>query len=339
MTVACLYDGDGPIANEIRALGISVFDLGMPSKWRWDALWRLYRLLRRERPTILHTWMYHANIPGRVLGRLTGIPIIVNSERTMGMESRWRYWVNRMTDLWTDRVVCVSQQVADFVVNHIGIPQDKVIVIPNGIETLDFERLPDKGQARTDLGLPLDPVLVGTVARLDSVKRVDVLLHALTSLPQVYSLIVGEGPKRASLLALSKRLDLTDRVRLVGHQENVSAWLAALDVFVLSSDWEGMPNALLEAMAAGLPVVATAVGGIPDVVVEGVNGFLVPPRDPTSLAQAITRMLDDPDRRHRMGQAGRKRAIEHFSAERMVERTQNLYEQLLAEKGIRSGQS
>ena len=337
--VACLYGGDSPVADEIRALKVPVFDLGMTAKWRWDALWRLYRLLRRGRPAILHTWMFHANIPGRALGRLAGVPIVISGERTMGMESRWRYWLNRLTAPLTDRVTCVSQQVADFVVNHVGISQDKVVVIPNGIEVPDVERPAGRRQARIGLGLPADQVVVGTVARLDPVKRLDVLLQALRSLPDAYAVIIGDGPERAGLLALSKRLELTDRVRFVGHQENVWAWLAALDVFVLSSDWEGMPNALLEAMAAGLPVVATEVGGIPDVMVESVNGFLVPPRDPTSLAQAITHLLDDPDLRQQMGQVGRERVIEHFSVERMVERTQNLYEQLLAEKGPRSGQS
>jgi glycosyltransferase involved in cell wall biosynthesis len=338
LAVACLYGSDGSIADEIRALGIPVLDLGMTSKWRWDALTKLYRLLRRERPTILHTWMFHANIPGRVLGRLAGVPIIISSERTMGMESCWRYSINRMTNRWTDRVVCVSQQVADFVVNHIGIPKDKIVVIPNSTIIPDLERLPSKRQARTGLGLPLDRVLVGTVARLDPVKRLDVLLRALTSLPDTYAVIVGGGPERAGLAALSEDLRLTDRVHFAGQQENVWPWLAALDVFALSSDWEGMPNALLEAMAAGLPAIATAVGGTPEVVVDGVTGLLVPPHDPTALAEAIRRLLDDPNLGQRMGQAGRERVLQHFSVEQMVERTQTLYEQLLDAKGLGSGQ-
>jgi len=337
-SVACLYGGDGPIGHEIRALGIPVVDLEMTAKWRWDAFWRLYGLLRRERPTILHTWMFHANIPGRVLGRLAGVPIIVSGERTMGMESRWRYGLNRMTDPLTDRVVCVSQQVADFVANQVGIPQDKLVVIPNGIQLPDLQRLPDRRQARAKLGLPVDQVLVGTVARLDPVKRLDVLLQALTALPDVHALLVGDGPERARLLALSERLDLTERVHMVGQQQDVWPWLRASDIFVLSSDWEGMPNALLEAMAVELPVVATAVGGTPEVVEDGVTGLLVPPRDPIALAKAIAQLLSDPDLRHHMGQAGRERVLQHFSVEHMVERTQDLYQQLLDARGPGSAQ-
>jgi len=333
-TVACLFGGDGPVAADIRALDIPVVDLGMTAKWRWDALWRLYRLLRQERPTILHTWMFHANIPGRLLGRLAGVPIVISGERTMGMESHLRYWLNRMTAPLADRITCVSQQVAGFVVNHIGIPRSKIIVIPNGIELPHFEHPFDATQIRWELELPVDRVLVGTIARLNPVKRLDILLHALRALSDVYAVIIGDGPERARLTALSEDLGLMGRVHFAGQQANVWPWLAAWDVFALSSDWEGMSNALLEAMAAGLPVVATAVGGTPDLVIDGATGFLVPRRDPTALAEALASLVNDAEMRRRMGQAGRERVLQHFSIGRMVEQTQDLYEQLLVAKGL-----
>lgn len=331
-TTACLYAGDGPVADEIRAFSVPVIDLGMTAKWRWDAFWQLYRLLRRERPTILHTWMFHANIPGRVLGRLAGVPIVISSEQTMGQESHWRYWLNRITDPLTDRVVCVSQQVADFVVKKVGIPQRKTVVIPNGIDVRDFEHLPAKQQVRAALGLPFDQMLIGTVSRLKLVKRLDVLLQAMKSLRDIYVVIIGDGPERTQLEAMSERAGIASRVHFAGQQDDVRIWLAALDMFVLSSDWEGMPNAVLEAMAAGLPVVATAVGGTPEVVMDGVTGLLVPPRDPGVLAEAIDRLLRDPELRRQMGRAGWERVAAQFDISNPVRRTETLYKQILQEK-------
>ncbi len=324
--VACLYNGDKAVAREIRTLGIPVTDLGMTAKWRLDAFWRLYLLLRRQRPIILHTWMFHANIPGRVLGRLAGTPIIISSERTMGQESRWRYRLNRVTDPLTNHVICVSRQVADFVVREVGIPQQKVVVIPNGIDLQAFAHLPARRQARAALGLPPDKPIVGTVARLDPVKRLDILLQAAASLRDVHAIIVGDGPERIRLEALSRQLGMYSRVHFAGEQEDVRPWLAAMDVFVLASDWEGMSNALLEAMATGLPTVATAVGGTPEVVIDGVTGSLVPPHEPAALARAIERLLADFDLRQRMGNAGRERVRKHFSVEEMVRATESLYE-------------
>jgi glycosyltransferase involved in cell wall biosynthesis len=254
----------------------------------------------------------------------------------MGMESRWRYFLNRMTQGLSDRVVCVSQQVAEFVVRHVGISEAKVVVIPNGVDLgqedgLSGTQAVRRRRARAVLNLPVDGTLVGTVARLDPVKRLDVLLRALADLEGVLAIVVGYGSEEARLRALAEQLGIADRIWFVGHQRDVQSWLAALDVFVLSSDWEGMSNALLEAMAAHLPVVATATGGTPDVVVEGVTGFLVPPGDAPALAQAIEALLLHPDWRDRMGQAGRQRVVEHFSVEQMVERTQALYQSLLGE--------
>jgi glycosyltransferase involved in cell wall biosynthesis len=328
--VACLYGSDGAVGADIRALGVPVHDLGMSHKWRLDALWRLYRLLCRERPAILHTLLFHANLLGRVIGRLAGVPIVINSERTMGMESGWRYRLNRLTQHLVDRVVCVSQQVADFVAGEVGIRRAKVVVIPNGVNLGAMTDLPGGETARARLSLPVSGPLVGTVARLDPVKRLDVFLQALALLDGIPAVLVGYGPEQVRLEAMAQQLGVADRVLLAGYQRDVRPWLAALDLFVLSSDWEGMSNALLEAMAAGLPVVATATGGTTDVLVDGETGLLVPPGNPTALADSIRRLLSDAELRATMGQAGRRRVAEHFSVKQMVGRTQALYESLLA---------
>jgi sugar transferase (PEP-CTERM/EpsH1 system associated) len=338
--VACLYNGDGTVARQIRALDIPVTDLGMTAKWRWDGLWRLYCLLRRERPTILHTWMFHANVPGRVLGRLAGVPIIISSERTMGQERRWRYWLNRTTDPLTDRVVCVSESVAAFAAQTIGICPAKLVVIPNGIPLGDFQP-GGRAKVRADLGIPPAALVVGTVGRLQSVKGTTYLLEAFACLapdhPGAILLLVGDGPQRVQLEGMAQRLGVSERVRFLGSRSDVSRLLQAMDVFVLASIWEGMPNAALEAMAVGLPVVATAVGGTPEVVVDGETGLLVPARDPDALARAVAHLLHDPELWRRMGQAGRRRVEQHFSEAQMVRQTERLYDELLSGRAVTSG--
>jgi glycosyltransferase involved in cell wall biosynthesis len=327
--VACLYGSQSLVAESIRALEVPVIDLGMSHKWRLDALWRLYRLLRAERPAILHTWLFHANLAGRIVGRLARVPVVISGERTMGMESRWRYLLNRLTLSLVDRVVCVSERVAAFCVRRVGVAPEKAVVIPNGVDFPDPAVLMDKATARSVVGLPVDGVLVGTVARLDPVKRLDVLLEALRALEGVRAFVVGYGPEEQRLKEMAEMMGLGERVRFAGYQQDVWPWLAACDVFALSSDWEGMPNAVLEAMGAGLPVVATAAGGTPDVVVDGVTGLLVPPGDSTALAAALDRLIHAPDLRRAMGAEGRRRVRECFSVQHMVERTQALYVELM----------
>lgn len=330
--VVCLYNGDKAMAQEIRALGIPVTDLGMTAKWRWDAMWRLYRVLRRERPTILHTWLFHANLPGRVLGRLARVPIIICSERTMAMESEWRYRLNRWTIGLVDRVTAVSANVRHFCISHIGLPAEKLIVIYNGIELLE-KPLASRQEVRAELALPPDTLAIGAVGRLDLVKGVNFLVQALSQVDGGHLAVIGDGTERAALEALADSLGMADRVHWAGHRRDVPRLLPAFDLFVQPSLHEGLPNTVLEAMAAGLPVIATAVGGTPEVVLDGVTGLLVPPRDPHALAEAITRLLDLPDLRRRMGQAGRKRVERHFSIEETVRQTEALYETLLLEKG------
>ena len=330
--VACLYNGDGAVAREIRALSIDVFDAAMRHKADLPALLRLYRHIRRARPAILHASLFHTNLPGRVLGRLAGVPIVICSERTMAMESEWRYRLNRWTIGLVDRVIAVSANVRDFYVSHAGLPADKLVVIYNGVDLPDSPS--SREEARAELGLPPNSPIVGTVSRLDPVKGVDILLHALVQLSGANLAIVGDGPERVTLEALASRLGVADRVYWLGHRRDVPRLLPAFDLFVQPSLHEGLPNAVLEALAAGLPVVATAVGGTPEVVVDGVTGLLIPPHEPGALAEAMAALLRDPDLRRTMGRAGRKHVKRHFAIAETVRRTEALYEALLQEKGL-----
>ena len=339
--VLCLFNGEGRVAQEIRLQDVPVEDLRMTSKWRLDALWRLYRALRREQPALLHTWLFHANFSGRILGRLAGVPLIVSAERTMGMEGRARMWLNRLSTPLADRILCVSPQVASFAAQEIGLPADKLVVIPNGLDCSEFSAAPGRQAARQALGLAEDGLWIGSLGRLEPVKGFDLLLDAFALilvpgfLPEQIALhlrlaIVGDGPERPALQVQAQRLGITDRLVFLGETHQVPLFMAGLDLFALASRHEGMPNALLEAMAAGLPVVSTRAGGALDVVLPDQTGLLVPIEQPGALAQALARLLVDEAFRRRLGEAGRQRVQEHFSIQTTVQRTQWLYEELLA---------
>lgn len=336
--VLCLYNGDKVVAQQIRQLGIPVTDLGMRGQWRLDALWRLYRLLRRERPFLLHTWMFHANIPGRILGKLAGIPVIISSERTMGQEGRLRRALNRLTGRLPDSIICVSRQVADFAAQEIGLPPAKLSVIRNGIDLTQFDNLPDLQTARAEFGLPAQGKLIAAIGRPRPVKGFAFLLQAFAQIapayPDLYLIFVGDGPEKRPLQTAAAQLPGANRVLFLGDQPDIPRLLAGLDILVLPSLWEGLPNVVLEAMAAGLPVVATAVGGTPELVSHNQTGLLVPPQNPEALAQAISQLLNHPELAAQMGQNGRQRAAAQFTIERMVAQTETLYERLLREKGL-----
>jgi glycosyltransferase involved in cell wall biosynthesis len=222
--------------------------------------------------------------------------------------------------------------VRDFCVSHIGLPPEKLGVIYNGVQVPETSASPR--EARAKLGLPLDGQVIGTVSRLYLVKGIDFLIRALAQMDDAALAIVGDGPERAALETLADTLGVAGRIHWTGHRRDVPTLLPAFDLYVQPSLHEGMSNTILEAMAAGLPVVATAVGGTPEVVDDGVTGLLVPPRDPDALAGVIVRLLRDLDLRRKMGRAGQERVRRHFSLEQMVRQTQALYERLLKTRGV-----
>ena len=335
--VACLYNGDGKTAEQIRGLGITVTDLGMRSPWHVGAMWHLYRLLRRERPFILYTWLFHANISGRIVGRLTRVPIIISGRRGLSIGGTGREQLTRWTASLDDRVVAVCEMARQAEIKHAGGRPEKVVTIYNGIKLAQVSSSA-RVTMRQKWGIAPEIMLLGFVGRLHPVKGVGDLLRAVAVLrpqhPFLRLLIVGDSPLRADLEQQAAAFSLSDTVIFAGRQDDVAAVLPGLDVLVLPSLAEGLSNILLEAMAAGLPVVATAVGGTPELVIDGETGLLVPPQDADSLALAIRQLLENPILARQMGEAGRRRVQTHFSMEQMVKQTEQLYDALLQAKGL-----
>lgn len=341
--VVCLYPtehsgGQLMMAERIRSLDIPVVDLGMKPKWRVDALAKLYRLLRQEQPVILHCWMFHANLLGRLIGRMARVPLIITGRRNVKIGSQSRERLKRWTRHWDDHITAVCETARQAEIEHTAVLPEKVTTIYNGIELAQFH--PTNSVAaqtlRHSLELPSDARLVGTVCRLHPQKGLAHLLHAvpqvLAHIPTAHFLIAGTGELRAELEAQTQQLGITNQVHFLGERRDVPDLLAGLDLFVLPSLWEGMPNVVLEAMAVGLPVVATAVDGTLEIVKQHETGLLVPPADEQALADAIIALLSDSTRAKSMGDAGRQRIETHFSLTTTVQQTEALYDRLLLER-------
>ena len=340
VSVSCLYD-PGPMAESIRAAGIPVTDLGMRGKWDARVAHRLCRLLRRERVHILHAHMIHANLLGSLVGRLAGVPVVITTRHNVNIGGALRETLNRWSRGWRDAVVAISAEVRDAELRRGGEDPSRLVLITNGIRVETFAS-PDRARSqhlREAWDIASDRAVIGTVSRFREQKGHRYLLEAMPSIldamPGVQALLVGDGPLYAETKRMCEAMGLADAVTFTGIRAEVPEILALLDLFVLPSLWEGLPIALLEAMAAGKAVVATRVGGVPEVVVNGVTGLLVPPRDPGALADAVVRLLRDPELRRRMGEGGQERVRERFSVERMVRQTEDLYERRLTQKAPR----
>ncbi len=333
-TVIALTRG-GPLESALAGTGISTFILQKRRKLDLLAFRRLRELLRLLRPDIVHTWLFTASAYGRWAALGAGVPHLLASERSTDPA---KPWANRLIDRRlarrTDRIVANCQAVADVCTRRLDLPAEHVLIIPNGLE---LQPLPaDAGDRfRTREGLSADALLFTTACRLDGSKAVDDLVRALArvaaELERAYLVVVGAGDELPRLRALAGHLRVAERVIFLGEVAEVGEVLAASDAFVFASLYEGLPNALLEAMAAGLAVVSTAVGGIPEIISERETGLLVPVRRPDELAARMLELAGDPGLRHRLGESAKRKARE-FTMERMVNAYQELYEQVLAGK-------
>ena len=323
-----------PVRGPMKALvasGVNVFELARREGNDPRLVWRLIRLLRRERPDIVHTHGWGTLVEGLVASRLAGIPVVVHGEHgTLQLKRRQR-WVQRASWSRTNQVLSVSARLAEQMASEVGYAADRIRTLRNGVDLSRFQA-GGRQEARLALGLPADAVIVGTVGRLVPVKDQATLLEAAALLrregTQVTVLLAGEGPLSGPLRQKAEALGISADVHLLGHRPDVERVLSALDVFVLPSLSEGLSNTILEAMATGLPVVATLVGGADELVIDSVTGILVPPGAPAQLAAALAGILSDPEQRNRMGQAARRRAESEFSLPVVISRYQNLYEEL-----------
>jgi glycosyltransferase involved in cell wall biosynthesis len=330
----------GAIA-EMTSAGVRVIRLNRRSRLHLAAWAPLVSFMRHRRVDVLHAHKFGSNVSGTIIGRLTRVPVVIAHEHTWSFEGKplRRFLDRELIARGSDAFIAVSREDRRRMIEIEGISPEEIVFIPNGIAHPPRASGHD---VREELGIePSDPVLCA-VCSIRPQKALDVLIRSAAILrrefPRLRLLVAGDGD-RAPYLRLIDELGLRDTVTLLGVRQDVPELLAASDVAVSSSDFEGSPLAVMEYMAAGKPVVATAVGGVPDLIDDGVHGLLVQPQDPDGLAAATARLLRDPDSAAEMGARGRERRELEFSLDATVSNLEALYERLYAASSRRRRRS
>jgi len=318
----------GVTADNLMKENIQVTSLNSPDSF-WAGvlnsprLWlELRRIIREVSPDIVHTWLTRANVIGRLAAAGLGRQVI-SSLRVIEKEKIYHLLVEKLTHRLCDRVTVNCSLLKDFAVGRIGIPESKVEVIFNGV-------VPIAPLAMSESGAEKSPLVIGAMGRLHKQKGFDILIKAA---PKIFSrasaakiLIAGEGPEKKRLQSLIQSMKLNS-VELVGLEKS-SSFMPKLDIFVLSSRWEGMPNVVMEAMSQGVPVAAASTGGVTDLIEDGQEGLLFSPENSQALADAVVRLMQAPALRQQLSIEAGKKIRKKFSLETMLETYSKLYEHI-----------
>ena len=321
----------GAYADRLSALGVPATTLGMQGRPSLKQVRELTRIIDHQKPDVVHAVMYQAIQLCRLAKSLTTHRFKLVSSPRVNYRSRsaLTLLIDRALKGRDDLLIAECDASRDFLVKKLGYAPAKVKRIYNGIDVVGWRASTSaRQQKRIELRLEPHELLIGSVGRLDAQKGHYVLLEALARLRRrtpARCVIIGEGVKRAALEAQIRRLSLEKAVLLPGESTDIASWLSSFDAFALPSLWEGLPNTLLEAMALGLPVVASAVDGIPEAVTDNETGLLVAPRQPEALARRLADLAANPDLRSRLGRQARAAVFERFSLTRMIGEYESAY--------------
>jgi glycosyltransferase involved in cell wall biosynthesis len=336
--VSCINQA-GPIGEEIRKTGVPFRVLGLdPGIRRPSDLIGIQRHLRELQPDIVHTFLLTASLYGRLAAILARVPIIVGTEVNIYEQKQPRHALaERLLMRGTDRVIVSAESVRDFYIRQVHADPARVDVIYNAVDWSQLETTMSPHELRASAGVPNDAPLAGIIARLTEQKAHRYLFDAMAStdgLASMHLLVVGDGNLRDDLRARVERLGLSSRVHFLGARRDLGNLLAAIDLFVMPSLWEGLPLSMVLAMGAGLPVVATRVAGIPEVVQDGATGMLVPPADVDAIGSALATLVSDSSLRRRLGEAAAAFVRPRFGVDRYVASVTGVYDRLLADAGL-----
>jgi len=335
------YSTPGPLAAEMASAGIEIRHLPRLNRVDPVLLVGMLRMIRSLRPHVVHTHLFKSDIHGRLAAWMAGVPIVISTlHNADDWAQRWPLgWLYGATATFSDGLIAVSEEVRQYHITNTWIPASKVVTIENGV---DRNRFVDKRSAglklRAEFNIEPDSILFGLIGRLKPQKDHATFLRAaaqvLQKFPSARFLVVGDGPLRPEVEQQASELGLLPALIFAGLRTDIPAVMAALDVLVFSSRWEGLPVTLLEGMASALPVAATNVDGIRAVALHESTALLVPPGNPSALADACLRLAADAGLRSRLGQAGLVRVSMNYSLDGMIDRTVDFYKGFLRARGL-----
>lgn len=336
--VLALKPDDGAMKSAFQDAGAAAFNTGLGDRVGYGALRQLRRYFAEHSIQMVHTHVLRPDVLGGLAGRLARHPIVLSTKHNPRYSSRQPAWIMRNAVYWPvmylpHHIITVTDLIRQQAIASLRINPSRITTIHNGVETDKFYCPEAREPVRAELGLGPHELALMYVGRVIEGKGLSDLLPAVATIvprhPELRVVIVGDGPIRGRLEHLAQELGMRDKVLFTGQRSDVAAVLAAADIFVLPSFIEGLPLSMLEAMSAGKPVVAGISGGVPEVISDGEHGLLHRPGDRDGLVAALTRMIEDPEQRQCMAEAGQRRAREHFSVERMIARHHELYRRLL----------
>lgn len=333
VSVCCLREG-GPYEQRFKDIGLYVKNFKMKGVFDIRIVPRLVKFIKEKKIDIVQTAILPADVYGRISAKLAGVPFISSTIHNIDdYRMERKYFLHRAADRWSmslaTHIVTVSKAVEKFISQWPEV-RSKITTICNGIDGQKYNVDIDTEIYKAELGLQNKVPTIGVTARLVKQKGLEFLLEAASYVlkggRQVQFIVVGDGPLKEELEGLAKKLRIEQNIFFTGFREDIPQILAILYIFVLPSLWEGLPLSVIEAMFSSKPAIATNVSGTPEAVVDGETGILIPPKDSKLLAEAIIELLDSPEKRKRMGEKGRQRALDLFSIETMVKKYEEFYD-------------
>ncbi|MBI5731814.1 MAG: glycosyltransferase [Candidatus Magasanikbacteria bacterium] len=323
--------GAGKLENDFKALNIPLHIFGRRRVRYWSGVaqfCQLFRLFKKEKPTIVHTQLFAADFWGRLAAKAAGVPIIVTTEQNINADQSWlREFLKKSTYRFCDGAVAISNAVKKYMMKKYGVPEGKIEIIPNDVDVAALEKKLEKAPPRNP-----DKKIILTVGRLTPQKGQDYLLKALAMLPRCELWLAGEGPLEKKLRGLAKNLKIEERVKFLGVRSDIPELLSQADLFVFPSLWEGLGIAVLEAAVAKVPIVASKIDGILDIIKDRESGLLVEPKDAAGLAKATEEILANPQKSRERAEKACDWVKQNFDIKIVTRQYERVYEKLILKK-------